>query len=72
MWAKITKKKKKRLTTTSVCVHLIYLIHEFHNLSWITKINEFFADIVIYWDAPVSHSSGNGNEDFHSTTVTML
>ncbi len=39
--------------TTSVCVHLIYLIHKFHNLSWITEINELFHDILIYWDAPV-------------------
>ncbi len=37
---------------TSVCVHWIYLIHEFHNLSWITEINELFHDILIYWDAP--------------------
>ncbi len=29
------------------------LIHEFHNLSWITEINELFHDILIYWDAPV-------------------
>ncbi len=34
-------------------MHLIYLIHEFHNLSWITEINELFHDILIYWDAPV-------------------
>ncbi len=31
----------------------IYLIHKFHNLSWITEINELFHDILIYWDAPV-------------------
>ncbi len=36
-----------------VCVHLIYLIQKFHNLSWITEINELFQDILIYWDAPV-------------------
>ncbi len=35
-------------------MHWIYLIHEFHNLSWITEINELFHDIIIYWDAPVS------------------
>ncbi len=35
------------------CVHWIYLIHEFHNLSWISEINELFHDILIYWDAPV-------------------
>ncbi len=34
-------------------MHWIYLIHEFHNLSWITEINELFQDILIYWDAPV-------------------
>ncbi len=34
-------------------MHWIYLIHEFHNLSWITEINELFHDIIIYWDAPV-------------------
>ncbi len=38
---------------TSVCVQWIYLIHEFHNLSWITEINELFHNIIIYWDAPV-------------------
>ncbi len=27
--------------------------YEFHNLSWITEINEFVHDILIYWDAPV-------------------
>ncbi len=35
-------------------MHWIYLIHEFHNLSWITEINELFHDILIYWDAPVN------------------
>ncbi len=34
-------------------MHWIYLIHEFHYLSWITEINEHFHDILIYWDAPV-------------------
>ncbi len=34
-------------------MHWIYLIHEFHNLSWITEINELFHDILIYWDAAV-------------------
>ncbi len=32
-------------------MHWKYLIHEFHNLSWITEINELFHDIIIYWDA---------------------
>ncbi len=31
----------------------IYLIHEFHILSWITEINGLFHNILIYWDAPV-------------------
>ncbi len=31
----------------------MYLIHEFHHLSWITEITELFHDILIYWDAPV-------------------
>ncbi len=34
-------------------MHLINLIHGFHNLSWITEISELFHDILIYWDAPV-------------------
>ncbi len=33
-------------------MHWIYLIHEFHILSWITEINELFHHILI-WDAPV-------------------
>ncbi len=32
-------------------MHWIYLIQEFHNLSWVTEINELFQDILIYWDA---------------------
>ncbi len=34
-------------------MHWIYLRHKFHNLSWITEINELFHNILIYWDAPV-------------------
>ncbi len=30
--------------------------HEFHNLSWITEINELFHNILIYWAAPVYNS----------------
>ncbi len=53
MWAKIiTIKRTKDLTYFSLCA-LIYLIHEFHNLSWIIEINELFHDIPIYLDAPV-------------------
>ncbi len=29
------------------------MLISFHNLSWITEINELFHDILIYWDAPV-------------------
>ncbi len=57
MWAKIITIKKNKDLTTSVCVHLMYLIHEFHNLSWITEINELFHEILIYWDAPVLSST---------------
>ncbi len=38
-------------------MHWIYLIYEFHNLSWITEINELFHDILIYWDAPVHYKT---------------
>ncbi len=34
-------------------MHWIYLIHKFHNFSWITEINELFHDILIYRDASV-------------------
>ncbi len=34
-------------------MHWIYLIHEFHILSWIIEINELFHNILIYWDALV-------------------
>ncbi len=50
---KSSQLKEPKTETTSVCVHWIYLIREFHNLSWITEINELFHDILIYWDAPV-------------------
>ncbi len=44
----------------------IYLIHEFHNLSWITEINELFHDILIYWDAPVNKCMAiQSGEDSH-------
>ncbi len=60
---KSSQLKEPKTLTTSVCVHWIYLIHELHNLSWITEINELFHDIVIYWDAPVYVISNtrNGN-----------
>ncbi len=38
-------------------MHLIDLIHKFHNLSWFTEINELFHDVLIYWDAPVYENS---------------
>ncbi len=50
---KSSQLKEPKTWSTSVCVHWIYLLHEFHNLSWITEINELFHDILIYWDAPV-------------------
>ncbi len=50
---KSSQLKEPKTSTTSVCVHWIYLIHKFHNLSWITEINELFHNILIYWDAPV-------------------
>ncbi len=31
-------------------MHWIYLMHEFHNLNWITEINELFHNILIYWE----------------------
>ncbi len=43
-------------------MHWIYLIHEFHNLSLITEINELFHNILIYWDAPVSVFTGIFNQ----------
>ncbi len=49
--SKLTRPEPHR--ECSVCVHWIYLIHKFHNLSWITEINELFHDILIYRDAPV-------------------
>ncbi len=48
-------------------MHWIYLIHEFHNLSWITEINELFHDILIYWDAPVHYITGT-----HYTSTWFL
>ncbi len=50
---KSSQLKEPKTSTTSVCVHLIYLIHEFHNLSWIAEINLLFHGTLIYWDAPV-------------------
>ncbi len=57
-------------------MHWIYLIHKFHNLSWITEINELFHDILIYWDAPVLpqkwvHTS-YGIHDFSLTSNISL
>ncbi len=54
MWAKITTiKRTKDLNYFSLCA-LNLFIHEFHNLSWITEINELFHDIIIYWEPPAS------------------
>ncbi len=38
-WAEGHCQRNLGFHTTSVCVHWIYLIHKFHNLSWITEIN---------------------------------
>ncbi len=46
-------------------MHWIDLKHEFHNLSWITEINELFHDILIYWDAPVLLLSNLNRIRFH-------
>ncbi len=51
---KSSQLKEPTTQTTSVCVHWIYLINEFHNFSWITEINLLFHDILIYWNAPVN------------------
>ncbi len=52
MWAKIIAiKRTKDLNYFSLCV--LNLIQEFHNLSWITEINELFHNILIYWDAAI-------------------
>ncbi len=62
---KSSQLKEPKTQTISVCVHWIYLIHEFHNLSWITEINELFHDIPIYCDAPVyTHIPGQMFEIF--------
>ncbi len=53
-------------------MHWIYLIHEFHNLSWITEIKELFHDILIYWDAPVYDPNKNFHRLLPSEQVTSL
>ncbi len=54
MWAKIiTIKRTKDLNYFSLCALNLFYTHEFHNLSWISEINELFHDILINWDAPV-------------------
>ncbi len=60
-------------------MHWIDLIHEFHNLSWITEINELFHDILIYWDAPVCvwltfshHSPPAGGTTWSSSFMLVL
>ncbi len=55
----------------------IYLKHEFHNLSWITEINELFHYIIIDWDAPAfcmfkKHSQGIHLEFFSSIVVSSI
>ncbi len=55
MWAKIiTIKRFKDVNYFSLCAfNWFNTVHEFHNLSWITEINELFHYILIYRDAPV-------------------
>ncbi len=48
----ITIKRTKDLNYFSLCALNLFNI-QFHNLSWITEINELFHDVLIYWDAPV-------------------
>ncbi len=48
------------------------LIHEFHNLSWITEINELFHDILIYWDAPVYSYSYLSSNSFIAKVYGMF
>ncbi len=50
-------------------MHWIYLIYKFHNLSWITEINELFHNILIYWDAPVHYFSLYVNSIFLASDV---
>ncbi len=40
-------------------------LHKFHNLSWITEINELFHHILIHWDAPVIYFDCKINEPKH-------
>ncbi len=50
----ITIKRFKDLNYFSLCAfNWFNTVHEFHNLSWITEINELFHNILIYRDAPV-------------------
>ncbi len=67
--AHIKQKPTNSLFTNLIC----YLIHKFHNLSWITEINELFHDILIYWDAPVYKNIANNrkctNHNMHCKPV---
>ncbi len=67
MWAKIIKRTKD-LNYFSLCA-LNYVIHEFHNLSWITEINELFHDILIYWDSPVYFVFQNPSDNVQETFI---
>ncbi len=52
-------------------MHWIYFIHKFHNLSWITEINELFHDILIYWDAPVVKVEGIMNSSNYQSILAQ-
>ncbi len=66
MWDKIiTIKRTKCLNYFSLCGLDLFNTHVFHNLSWITEINELFHDILI-WDAAVNKCMAiQSGEDFH-------
>ncbi len=48
-------KNISQLMLLNMRISLTIFDKQFHNLSWITEINEFFHDILIYWDAPVHY-----------------
>ncbi len=49
---RLTWAKEKKNWTVAQWSKVLFS-NEFHNLSWITEINELFHDILIYGDAPV-------------------
>ncbi len=69
-------------------MHWIYLIHEFHNLSWITEINELFHDIIVWdhlyvcmhykdyvlslWILNIYHINNNNNNNLFSALFKLM